>query len=139
MPPAPPLIEREFESITPSSFQIGAVPSGIEVVELNRYWLGEINALRATRGLRQLVIDKRWVDTASEWAGYMGVNDALTHNRPDGKTMHQWIDAKGLAFTVRNSLPDGWVTNYFTKNIFWDFTDASMKGAERALDNTFSP
>lgn len=125
-------------SISLSPSQAGSIPSNIDVLALNAHWLSRINALRAERGLRQLALDQRFVDTATEWAGYMGVNDDLTHARPDGSTMHQWIDAKGLAFTVRNSLPDGWVTNYFTENISWDFADDAQEDAEQALENTLA-
>lgn len=118
--------------------QSGVVPSQVDLAALNAYWLSQINPLRAAKGLRQLVIDDRWVETATEWATYMGENNAPTHNRPDGKSMHQWIDAKGLPFTVRYST-DGWNTNYFTENISWGYvSDHSQEGVEQVLDDSLA-
>ncbi|MBU1705688.1 CAP domain-containing protein, partial [Patescibacteria group bacterium] len=117
-----------------SIFQKGDLPSNMDLVAANEYWLDQVNELRAAKGLRQLVLDARWVDTATEWAGYMGENDLLTHTRADGKSMHQWIDTKGLDFTKRYSA-DGWVTNYFTENISWSYADNSQAGLEGALDD----
>ena len=117
--PTPAPIQSASPNITVSAHQGGLIPSGIDTVELNRYWLQKINELRAAKNLRQLVLDQRWVDTASEYAEYMGVNHVSNHERADGKTMHQWIDTKGLTFTTRNS-PGGWTTNYFTENISWN-------------------
>lgn len=112
------------------------VPAGVSLEELNQYWLNQVNALRADRGLRQLVLDSRWNATATEWATYMGEHDLATHDRPDGKTMHQWIDTKGLPFTERYSA-GGWSGNYFTENIAWGIagsgTTASVK---QVLDDT---
>lgn len=120
-----------------STFQRGEIPSNIDLMELNRYWLQKVNSLRAERGLRQLVLDQRWIDTATEWAVYMGENDERSHDRPDGKSMHQWIDTKGLDFTTRYS-QNGWRTNYFTENISWDYSQNSMTSLKQALDNTMA-
>ncbi|TSC56096.1 MAG: Uncharacterized protein G01um101418_463 [Parcubacteria group bacterium Gr01-1014_18] len=122
-------------TIEASSFQEGVIPAGIDTVALNQYWLGKINALRAEKGLRFLTLDQRWINTASEWSAYMGKNDQITHDRPDGKTMHQWIDTKGLPFTVRNSF-DGWKTNYFTENISWNIISGTQESAKGALEDT---
>jgi uncharacterized protein YkwD/uncharacterized protein YgiM (DUF1202 family) len=137
-PPAPSTPVVSTGEISSSAFQKGAIPSGVDLVAANEYWLAKINALRAEKGLRLLVLDQRWVDTATEWASYMGENDTMTHTRPDGKTMHQWIDTKGLDFTVRNSLPDGWVTNYFTENISWNLGSGTQEELERTLDETLA-
>lgn len=109
----------------------------VDVAELNTYWLGKINALRADRGLRLLVADERWMDTAMEWAGYMGQNNHASHDRPDGKSMHQWIDGKGLPFTVRNS-EGGWTSNYFTENISWGYANGSEEEIKRVMDDTLA-
>lgn len=123
-------------TITNSPAQSGVVPSEVNLTALNEYWLAEVNALRAERGLRQLVLDQRWVDTATEWAVYMGETGVMSHDRPDGKTMHQWIDTKGLPFTVRYSA-DGWSTNYFTENIAWGYASSGTTEAVQAvLDDT---
>lgn len=103
---------------------------------LNNYWLIKINSLRAEKNLRQLVIDNRFVETASEWANYMKETGNITHTRPDGKSMHQWIDAKNLDFTTRDS-EDGWQTNYFTENISYGYaSDLSKASIEKVLDES---
>ncbi len=119
-----------------SDLQGGSIPSHIDVVELNRYWISRINELRAQRGnLRRLQLDQRWVDTASEYAELMGVNSWTGHEREDGKSMHQWIDAKGLDFTTRHST-DGWKGNYFTENISWGIASNDMASMKQALEAT---
>lgn len=120
-----------------SSMQLGIVPSGVDMIALQKYWLNKINQLREERGLRLLELDQRFIDTATEWAGYMGENDVMTHTRPDGSSMHKWIDSKGLDFTVRNST-GGWVTNYFTENIAWGIADGDMSGVQQSLDETLA-
>lgn len=117
-----------------SIFQQGDLPSNLDLIAANEYWLNRVNALRAAKSLRQLVLDQRWVDTATEWASYMGENNEMSHNRPDGKSMHQWIDTKGLQWTQRYS-QDGWDTNYFTENISWSYADNSQAGLEQAMDD----
>lgn len=111
------------------------VPDGVDSVELNKYWLGKVNALRSKKDLRLLVLDPRWEDTATEWAQYMGRLGYSTHTRSDGKSMHKWIDTKGLDFTVRNS-EDGWKTNYFTENIAWGIASPTTEDVKKVLDNT---
>lgn len=124
--------------ISNSTYQLGVVPVGVDLEELNNYWLNKINALRAESGLRQLVLDQRWVDTSTEWASYMGENDLMTHDRPDGKTMHQWIDTKGLSFTDRYS-DGGWTGNYFTENIAWGYiNDGTTASTKTVLDDTLA-
>ncbi len=128
----------DYQNIGASVYQKGTVPAEVDLLALNQYWLGKINRLRAANGLRQLVLDQRWVDTATEWASYMGENNLMTHDRPDGKTMHQWIDTKGLPFTVRYS-EGGWTTNYFTENISWGLAqDGTTEAVKQVLDETLS-
>lgn len=124
-----------YSEITLSSYQKGTIPVGVDLITLNNYWLTEINKLRAAAGLRQLVLDQRFVDTSTEWAGYMGENDLLTHTRPDGSTMHQWIGTKNLDWTTRYS-SGGWTTNYFTENIAWNIADGNNASIEQAMDET---
>lgn len=131
-----PVVEKT--EIGESTSQGGVVPVGVDLVALNEYWLGKINALRAEKGLRQLVLDQRWVNTATEWATYMGETGTTSHTRPDGKTMHQWIDTKGLDFTVRYS-EDGWRSNYFTENISWGVASTgSTEAVKGVLDDTLA-
>jgi len=129
--------EENLSFETESSFQRGEIPSNIDLVKANEYWLSEINKLRAAQNLRSLVLDQRFANTATEWAGYTGEElGYMTHNRPDGKSMHQWIDTKDLDWTVRYSEPDGWVSNYFTENIAWNYIDGTTAGLEKAMDYT---
>lgn len=125
--------EVESTDAQVSDLQAGTVPSNIDLIALNEYWLSEINDLRAERGLRQLNIDQRWIDTATEYAQYMYKNQAYAHERDGGLSMHDWIDTKGLDFTQRYS-QDGWNENYFTENISWGITDNSQSGVEAVLD-----
>lgn len=111
------------------------IPSNINLTSINEYWLDRVNTLRATQGLRQLVIDDRWIETATEYATYMGETGATAHERADGSSMHDWIDQQGLEFTVRYS-EDGWNGNYFTENISWGNTDNSTGGLIRVLEDT---
>lgn len=124
--------------ISNSTYQKGIVPVGVDLEGLNNYWLNQINALRAEAGLRQLVLDQRWVDTSTEWASYMGENNIMSHDRPDGKTMHQWVDTKGLDFTERYS-DGGWTGNYFTENISWGYmNEGTTSAAKTVLDDTLA-
>lgn len=116
-----------------SALQEGEIPSKVDVLALNEYWLEEVNALRAQHGLRQLVLDQRWIDTATEYAALMHENQWYAHERDGGLSMHDWIDTKGLEFTERYS-DDGWASNYFTENISWGITDNSTEGVEWVLD-----
>ena len=123
-------------TINVSPYQQGEVPAEVDLIALNKYWLQNINDLRAESGLRLLVLDQRWINSATEWAVYMGQIDNATHNRPDGKTMHQWIDAKGLEYSVRYS-QDGWISNYFTENIAWEFAkDGTTLSVKEVLNKT---
>lgn len=125
----------DFQDIHVSNNQGGTVPSEIDVIYLNRYWLSRINNLRAKKGLRLLVLDQRFIDTASEYAAYMQSAQAYAHERADGSTMHEWIDEKGLDFTDRYALPDGWRTNYFTENITWGYSDNSNASVAKVLED----
>jgi len=127
----------DASQIGDSLYQLGTVPEGVDLVELNRYWLEKINELRVQKSLRELVLDQRWVDTATEWAGYMGKLGYSTHTRADGKSMHKWIDTKGLEFTTRYT-KNGWQTNYFTENIAWGIAKPTTADVKRVLDNTLA-
>lgn len=133
----PSLISPLFQGgeLTVSAEQYLPVPSSIDLLELNRYWVDKVNVLRAEKGLRQLVLDQRWLDSTAEWSAIAAARGSLSHTRDDGKSMHQWIDAKGLPFTVRYST-DGWRVNYFTENISWGYAGNSMADAKEALDDT---
>ena len=113
--------------------QAGMVPDGVDLVTLNTYWLQKINTLRSAKGLRELILDQRFVNTAAEYAAYMGQTGATNHERPRGMTMHQWINTKGVVFTDRHS-DGGWETNYFTENISWGYADGTTESVQKALD-----
>jgi uncharacterized protein YkwD len=103
------------------------------LAELNRYWLEQVNGLRREKQLSVLVTDPRLVATAGEWAGEMERRGEITHERMDGKSMHQWIDTKQLDFTERHS-EGGWKTNYFVENIARFYTELSVDQMKLALD-----
>lgn len=121
----------------PSTYQGGSVPANLDLAALNQYWLDRVNMLRREKGLRELVLDQRWVDTASEYAAYAGTHDVAAHERPDGKTMHQWIDTKNLPFTVRGSV-GGWRGNYFTENQSGGSSDGSFESVKQTLDRAMN-
>jgi uncharacterized protein YkwD len=133
--PATPIIFPQSSAIGVSIKQVGTIPTNIDIVALNTYWLEKVNALRRAKGLPELVLDQRWIDTASDYAGYMGTTGAMNHERADGKTMHQWIDSQGLPFTKRYSA-GGWQDNYFSENISWGYGAGTMDGVKKVLDET---
>ena len=114
------------QNIHISGEQGGVIPSNVDTVGLNEYWLDLVNGLRAASGDRQLVLDQRFIDTASDYSTYMYEAQAFTHERADGGSMHDWIDEQGLTFTVRDS-EGGWVNNYFTENISWGYGDNTQQ------------
>lgn len=119
-----------------SSYQRGEVPSGVDLLEVNEYWLQEINELRAAAGLRQLVLDQRFIDSATDWASYEGEEVGYsTHTRPDGSSMHDWIDGWDYEWTERYS-EDGWNSNYFTENISWNYVDGTTASVQEMMDET---
>ena len=138
-PPSVPsptsIFQLPASSISSSLFQFGKIPSNINLITLNQYWLSKINALRQVKGLRLLVLDQRLVDTASKWSGTMAARGVASHTRDNGETPSQWAIDQGLQFTKRYSV-GGWVTNFFTENIEWGITNNSLAEAERALDQT---
>ena len=59
-------INKEVSKITTPESKttvISNTPVSVDEDELNTYWLSKINALRADKGLRQLVLDDRWKAT----------------------------------------------------------------------------
>ena len=126
--------QRDMLGVTTTTTVISNIPSNIDIEELRRYWLDQVNALRVKRNLRALISDDRFVDTATEWSTHMAKVGRATHVRKNGQSMHAWIATRGVTFTKRNSV-DGWKRNYFSENIAWDYTQNSMTGAKKALDN----
>jgi uncharacterized protein YkwD len=142
-PPALPMPLPQTSIPTPTNTPEAAFPTGTstqpttDLEAVNAYWREAVNRLRSSQSLRPLVTDQRLVQSAGDWAQELARQQTLTHTRPDGKTMHQWIDAKGLAFTKRGS-PDGWNGNYFTENIARAYTKNDPASLERALDRTLA-
>ncbi len=127
---AAPTSTSEFEPQRPV-VTIEPAPEDLEI-ELNRYWLRKINELREEKGLRVLRFDDRLAATAEAWANEMASRREVTHARVDGKTMHQWIDTKGLPFAERGE--HGWKTNYFVENIARFYAQPTTEDMQRALD-----
>lgn len=128
--PAPAQHEPEPQPVVTAASS--TQPSDI-LSDLNRHWLDRINALRLEKSLRALRTDGRLVVTASEWAGEMQRRSEITHERLDGKTMHQWIDAKQLDFAERGSA-EGWKVNYFVENIARAYSEPSNEAMKESLD-----
>ncbi len=112
-----------------------AASTDFSLSTVQEYWLAKVNALRAEKGLTQLVLDERLNDTALEYAEYMKATGASNHERADGSSMHQWIDAKELDFTTRYS-EGGWKTNYFTENISWGVVKNDTASIKSMMNDT---
>jgi uncharacterized protein YkwD len=108
-----------------------------ETSDMNNYWLAKINGLRRQKNLRTLALDKRLMDTAQKWADELGSRGELTHDRPNGETVHEWITHDGLDFTQRDS-PDGWKTNFFVENIGRAYADKTTDSLHAALDEVLT-
>ncbi len=96
--------------------EVNELSGVMSIDEINKYWQGKINALRKAKGLRELVIDRRLIRTATEWSKYLGQCNQATHSRPDGKSAQQWIASRDVRFTKRGS-DNGWKNNYFAENL----------------------
>ena len=125
----------QYANISVSANQGDWKPSNIDLIALNEYWLDLVNDLRAEKGLSQLALDQRFVETATDWANYEISIGESTHTRPDDSSMHEWIDTYDLDFTDRYS-EGGWSDNYFTENIAYEYIANRMDDAEAALDRT---
>ncbi len=99
---------------------------------MNAHWLSRINALRVEKNLQPLTFDPRLAATAKVWADQMGMAGDLSHTRPDGKTVHEWVKTYDLPFTARG--PGGWNGNFFTENIGRAYADTSMENIQKGLD-----
>jgi len=103
---------------------------------LNKYWLSRINALRAEKALKPLTLDSRLEATAKIWAVHMGTTGVLTHDRPNGEAVHDWIKTYDLPFTARGV--GGWNGNYFTENIGRAYADTSTESLQKGLDQVLN-
>lgn len=109
-------------------------PKFVTEAEINQYWQKSINALRKAKGLRELMIDSRFIQTAEIWASYNGKINQATHTRPNGGTAQDWINDQELTFTKRNS-DGGWKTNYFVENLGVRLNvKPTLAGVKTALD-----
>lgn len=119
-----------------SRFWSGTVSSSAPAVhalpDANQFWLEKINDLRLQKNLRKLKTDSHLRQSAETWAKEMKERGEVTHERLDGKTMHQWIAGRNIPFTEHG--PEGWKTNYFVENIARYFAEPSITGLNTALD-----
>jgi uncharacterized protein YkwD len=122
-------------SSTPTVTSTANLQAGDEDA-MNAYWLSRINALRAEKNLSSLKLDTRLEATAKIWATHMGTTGMLGHDRPDGKTMHEWIEAYQLPFTEHG--PNGWNGNYFTENIGRAYADMNAASLQKAMDQVLT-
>lgn len=114
------------------------IDSNLDIVDINEYWLGSINKLRLENNLDELVVHESWINTATEWVQYMSEIDLATHTRPNGESMHKWIDQRSLNIGERGG-KDGWQRNYFTENVAWNLVDGmDMSDIQEAMDETFA-
>jgi len=103
---------------------------------MNDYWLARINSLRVQKNLKPLRFDSRLAATAKIWADHMGSTGVLGHDRPDGKTMHEWVATYNLPFTERG--PGGWNGNYFAENIGRAYADDTTESIQKGLDQVLT-
>ncbi|MBP6944771.1 CAP domain-containing protein [Patescibacteria group bacterium] len=99
---------------------------------MNVYWLSRINELRQQKQLEPIAFDARLARTAMVWAVHMGTTRVLSHDRPNGEKVSEWIKAYNLPFKSRQ--PGGGYGNTFTENIGRAYADTSIKSLEKGLD-----
>jgi uncharacterized protein YkwD len=103
---------------------------------MNDYWLLRVNALRAQKNLLPLKFDSRLAATAKIWAEHMGTTGVLSHDRPNGETVNEWVKTYALPFTDRG--PGGWNGNYFSENIGRAYADDTPESLQKGLDQVLT-
>jgi len=126
-------VTADVHDIHRSSFTHSSVSTSVDIVSLNEDWLETINDLRATKGLRQLVLDQRFVDSTALYGGIMADAGTISHTRPDGSSMHEWIQSLGYDFTEWGE-EGGWETNYFSENLAWGPYGSTQSSFQEVLD-----
>jgi len=128
--------------IPPASISIPEAPKAKTVPqdrdqEMAEYWLSRINQVRRQKNLRELVPDQRLANTAHDWAVSMGTRGVINHDRPEGKTVHEWVAPYQLTFTERSS-DGGWRGNFFSENIGRAYADETTESYHHALDQVLA-
>lgn len=103
---------------------------------MNTYWLLKINELRQHEKLEPIIFDTRLAHTAKIWAVHMGTVGILSHDRPNGEKVSEWIKTYNLPFMTRGT--NGGYRNTFTENIGRAYADTSMKSLEAGLDQVLT-
>ncbi len=99
------------EPIVLSEYQAGDLPDNFDIAELNRAWLELTNQERATRGVAPLQLDQGLVDTATNWAGYMGQTGNFTHTKPYGESLLAWVQGSYETTDFGENLAHVYVTD----------------------------
>ncbi len=124
--------EDAGESARPQSLSTSI--GNVVTADINKYWLGRLNALRQEKDLRTLRIDESLQDTAAIWADYLAKINQITHDRPGGESMLAWADKQDLIFGNRGSA-EGWKSNYFTENLGLRLNVVpTLAGVQSAMD-----
>ena len=132
--PKPVAIVAPTASTTSQKLKSTGETSDEEV--MNMYWLSRINELRQQQKLEPITFDPRLAHTAKIWAVHMGTTGILSHERPNGEKVSEWIKTYNLPFITR---PAGsGYTNTFTENIGRAYADISMESFQAGLDQALT-
>ncbi len=137
----PPLsAQKPVAIVVPTS---STTSTDLEMVEgasdeerMNAHWLSRVNALREQKALEPIVFDARLAHTAKIWADHMGTTGVLSHDRPNGEKVSEWIKAYNLPFMAQGA-GNGY-RNQFTENIGRAYADASQESLEAGLDQVLT-
>ena len=103
---------------------------------MNTYWLSRINELRQQKKLEPIAFDARLAYTAKIWAVHMGTTGILSHDRPNGERVSEWIKTYNLPFTT--PAPGSGYKNTFTENIGRAYADTSTQSLQKGLDHVLA-
>ncbi|HRH31722.1 MAG TPA: CAP domain-containing protein [bacterium] len=117
----PTVLGVRDETISPSQYQDGELPSSFDPIQLNADWLALLNAERASRGLNLLTSDQVLLDTSANWSAYMGERDVFTHTRPYGESLLAWV--QGFQYPA----------NDFGENLALVYVQDGEQGMEQIL------
>ncbi len=135
-PPKPAVIAPPTPATTSTKLEITEDGSTVNEEVMNMYWLSRVNELRQKNQLEPLTFDARLADTAKVWAVHMGTTQILSHDRPNGEKVSEWIKAYNLPFMTRG--PGGGYRNTFTENIGRAYADTSIKSLQKGLDQVLT-
>lgn len=114
------------ESIVMSEYQAGVLPDNFDIATLNQTWLDLLNAERVAHGQSSLKQDQGLVDTATNWAAYIGEVNSLTHTRPGGQSLLSW--ASELDYPASS----------FGENLVMVYAKDSSAGMEQIVTDAMS-